>query len=228
MKKNYTLLNVDGNAFSIMGYVARALKREGLEDKEEQYRREAMKGDYENLLSVSMDWIDDLNNGKLQKEQSEEKQSEAYKSNERLVQDFLKKHNLSDEAILGLEVFGQISDGEFEDCHSYNMDWRNCIHMLELNFPHCKDYTKEDLDEWGKCRKDLDFSPEGDFFEFEEGELDISKGYTASILPPSIKDRVLGVIESNIEEEEEEEEYEEEEEDEYDEDDERDDDPWER
>ena len=57
----------------------------------------------------------------------------------------------------------------------------------------------------------MNFNPGGDFFEFEEGELDISKGYTASILPPSIKEDVLNIIESNIEirEEEEEEEWEE-------------------
>lgn len=187
MKDKYTLIGVDGNAFSIMGYVARALKREGLEEKEEQYREEAMKGDYDNLLSVSVNWLDDLNNGKLRKEHSEEEHNKEYKRNERLVQDFLKKHKLEDETILGLEVFGQISDGEFEDCRSYDMDWGNCINELKNKYPLCKHYTEKIYEEWDEYRRDLNFSPEGDFFEFEEGELDISKGYTASILPPSIK-----------------------------------------
>ena len=47
----------DGNAFAIMGRVKRALKRAGA-DKEyiDRYVREAMAGDYNNLLRVSMEY----------------------------------------------------------------------------------------------------------------------------------------------------------------------------
>jgi len=58
----YDLVGVDGNAFSIMGYVARAMKRCGKTPTEvTQYRNEAMKGDYNHLLAVSLDMIDALN-----------------------------------------------------------------------------------------------------------------------------------------------------------------------
>ena len=186
----YSLVGVDGNAFSVMAYVSNALKKEGYKDRIEEYQQEATKDNYDNLLSVSCDWLDKINKRKLGIKKTVE-HNDAYKNNEKLVLDFLKKHKLEDETILGLEVFGQISDGEFEDCHSYDMDWGNCINELKNKYPLCKHYTEKIYEEWDEYRRDLNFSPEGDFFEFEEGELDISKGYTASILPASIKEDVL-------------------------------------
>jgi hypothetical protein len=51
------LVGHDGNAFAIMGRVKQALKRAGA-DKEyiDRYVREAMAGDYNNLLRVSMEY----------------------------------------------------------------------------------------------------------------------------------------------------------------------------
>ena len=51
------LVGQDGNAFAIMGRVKQALKRAGA-DKEyiDRYVREAMAGDYNNLLRVSMEY----------------------------------------------------------------------------------------------------------------------------------------------------------------------------
>lgn len=61
--KAYSLIGVDGNAFSVMGYVAKAM-RECHKSKEEidAYYKDAMSGDYNNLLCVSMDMLEILNN----------------------------------------------------------------------------------------------------------------------------------------------------------------------
>ena len=57
----YSLIGVDGNAFAVMGYTARALKREGLRDKVDPMYKEATSGDYSNLLCVCMEYIDMAN-----------------------------------------------------------------------------------------------------------------------------------------------------------------------
>ena len=58
MKKNYSLVGVDGNAWAVMGYVQRALRETGHRSLQEEYTKEAMSGDYNNLLCVSMNYID--------------------------------------------------------------------------------------------------------------------------------------------------------------------------
>jgi len=57
----YDLVGVDGNAFAVMGYTARALKNEGLYDKVAEMRDKAMSGDYSNLICVCMDYVDMAN-----------------------------------------------------------------------------------------------------------------------------------------------------------------------
>lgn len=48
----------DGNAFSVMGSVSRALRAHGIDQSEvETYRREAMSGDYDALLQTTMQWV---------------------------------------------------------------------------------------------------------------------------------------------------------------------------
>ena len=58
----YSLVGVDGNAYCVMGYTARAMKREGFskEEVDEMYNK-AESGDYNNLLRVCMDYIDKVN-----------------------------------------------------------------------------------------------------------------------------------------------------------------------
>jgi hypothetical protein len=58
----YDLVGVDGNAFAVMGYVLKAMK-ECKMSKEEQsdYQTKAMSGDYNNLLTVSIEMIDICN-----------------------------------------------------------------------------------------------------------------------------------------------------------------------
>jgi len=57
----YTLIGVDGNAFAIMGYTSRALKREGLADKVQEMHDRATSGDYCNLIAVCDEYVDMAN-----------------------------------------------------------------------------------------------------------------------------------------------------------------------
>ena len=51
--------NGDGNAYSIMDRVTKAIKKEGAKDVDiQKYRMEATCGDYQNLLTTSMDWLE--------------------------------------------------------------------------------------------------------------------------------------------------------------------------
>jgi hypothetical protein len=62
MEEKYTLVGVDGNAYSVMGYVRRAMK-ECHKTKEEidAYLKDAMSSNYVHLVNVSIDMIDKLN-----------------------------------------------------------------------------------------------------------------------------------------------------------------------
>jgi hypothetical protein len=61
-KRKYNLVGIDGNAFSVMGYVRSAMKAEGFSQKEiEAYTKDAMSSDYSYLISVSCDMIDECN-----------------------------------------------------------------------------------------------------------------------------------------------------------------------
>lgn len=48
----------NGNAYVIMGRVASALQRAGQGDKIDAYYAEATAGDYDNLLRVTMEYVD--------------------------------------------------------------------------------------------------------------------------------------------------------------------------
>ena len=61
-KKKYSRIGVDGNAFSVMGYVIECLKKQCKTEKEiKAYTEAAMSGDYDNLLQVSMTTLNKLN-----------------------------------------------------------------------------------------------------------------------------------------------------------------------
>lgn len=57
----FSLVGVDGNAFSVMGYTAKALKRSGHSNLVDQMHKEATSGDYDNLLMVCQKYIDIAN-----------------------------------------------------------------------------------------------------------------------------------------------------------------------
>lgn len=52
------LAGEDGNAFSILARVARAMRKAGVSNDEiTTYNTEATSGDYDNLLRVTMSWV---------------------------------------------------------------------------------------------------------------------------------------------------------------------------
>ena len=57
----FSLVGVDGNAFSVMGYTARALKHAGLRELVGDMQAEAMSGDYNHLLVTCMEYVDRAN-----------------------------------------------------------------------------------------------------------------------------------------------------------------------
>lgn len=61
MMEKYSLIGVDGNAFAIMGYTAKALRREGLGAQIPEMQSKAMSGDYNNLICVCMEYVDMAN-----------------------------------------------------------------------------------------------------------------------------------------------------------------------
>jgi hypothetical protein len=53
------LIGLDGNAFSILGRVKQALSRVGAEKEYiDQYLSEAISGDYDHLLAVTMEYVE--------------------------------------------------------------------------------------------------------------------------------------------------------------------------
>lgn len=61
----YSLVGIDGNAFSVMAYVRNAMKKEGhSKESVKQYIENATSGDYDNLLVESMRVINNLNDNK--------------------------------------------------------------------------------------------------------------------------------------------------------------------
>lgn len=60
--KAYTLVGVDGNAFSIMGYVRSAMKSAKMTSQDiDAYTKDAKSSDYNHLLVVSCEMIDKVN-----------------------------------------------------------------------------------------------------------------------------------------------------------------------
>jgi len=52
------LSNVDGNAFSIIGTVRKALRRAGAtEEQLKEFSDDAMSGDYDHVLQTCMKWV---------------------------------------------------------------------------------------------------------------------------------------------------------------------------
>ena len=51
------LTGTDGNAFAVLGKVIKALKQAGHAELATQYTKEATSGDYDNLLQVTMRYV---------------------------------------------------------------------------------------------------------------------------------------------------------------------------
>ena len=60
--KPFDLVGIDGNAFSVIGYTSKAMKKAGYSQQEiKQYQQLATSGDYNALLVLSYEWIDKCN-----------------------------------------------------------------------------------------------------------------------------------------------------------------------
>lgn len=58
-KPEVKLLGEDGNAYFILARVSRELKKAGYTPEEiKEYDRQATSGDYDNLLRVTMEWVE--------------------------------------------------------------------------------------------------------------------------------------------------------------------------
>lgn len=99
--KAFNLVGVDGNAFSIMGYTLNAMKvayrsansNESKEqfgaDAQAAYQKRAMSGDYSNLLCVSQDMIEKVNEFmKLEPAYEEDEDEDFYDDDEDYEDDY--------------------------------------------------------------------------------------------------------------------------------------------
>lgn len=59
--RRFTLVGVDGNAFAVMGYTARALRRANLDDKVNEMYEKAQSGNYHHLIAVCQEYIEMAN-----------------------------------------------------------------------------------------------------------------------------------------------------------------------
>lgn len=60
MKKvQVKLVGEDGNAYAILGRVSKALRRSGQPEAAAEYLARATAGDYNNLLAVTMEYVDE-------------------------------------------------------------------------------------------------------------------------------------------------------------------------
>lgn len=58
-KPELNLTESDGNAFSIIGRAMRALRAAGYSKEQlEEFRKEAMSGDYDHVIQTAMKWCD--------------------------------------------------------------------------------------------------------------------------------------------------------------------------
>lgn len=76
--KAFNLVGIDGNAFSVMSYVQRAMRTAKFSQEEiDQYLADAQSSDYNHLLCVSVEMVEKVNEklrqeGKLNEEEEEE------------------------------------------------------------------------------------------------------------------------------------------------------------
>ena len=52
------IIGEDGNAFNILGKTIKALKKAGYEEEAKQYEMEATAGNYDQLLQVTMKYVE--------------------------------------------------------------------------------------------------------------------------------------------------------------------------
>ena len=75
--KPFSLVGVNGNSLSVMGYTTSAMRKAGFSKEIDEYYKQATSGDYDHLLSLSVQWIDKCNEA-LGLEDDEDDWSEGY------------------------------------------------------------------------------------------------------------------------------------------------------
>lgn len=60
-KQKYSLVGVNGNVFTLIGYTARALRKEGFENLENEMITKATNGDYYNAIRVCDSYVEMCN-----------------------------------------------------------------------------------------------------------------------------------------------------------------------
>jgi len=58
-KVTVKLIGEDGNAYSILGRVSKALRRSGQNAAADEYLKRATEGDYNHLLAVTLEYVDE-------------------------------------------------------------------------------------------------------------------------------------------------------------------------
>lgn len=58
-KVRVKLVGEDGNAYSILGRVSKALKRSGQPEAAAEYLKRATSGDYDHLLQITLEYVDE-------------------------------------------------------------------------------------------------------------------------------------------------------------------------
>lgn len=70
MKEPYSLIGIDGNAYYIMAYVRKAMIREKFSKEAiDNYTEKAKSGNYDNLVAVSFEQIEEVNEKLKQNEE---------------------------------------------------------------------------------------------------------------------------------------------------------------
>lgn len=112
--KAFNLVGIDGNAFSIMGYVLNAMKvayrSTTLPDKEQfgseaqtAYQKSAMSGDYNNLICVSQKMIEKVNESlKLELVYEDDSSYDDYENYEDDYDDYCADEYCGDDYLEGL------------------------------------------------------------------------------------------------------------------------------
>ena len=52
------MVNMDANAFSILGRARAVLRRDGMADRIEEFTKSATSGDYQQLIATCCEWFD--------------------------------------------------------------------------------------------------------------------------------------------------------------------------
>ena len=119
--KSYSLIGIDGNAFSVMGYVQKALRETGNAELIAEYSEKAKSGDYANLICISDNYLD-IANGKAREIVKSEEVDWGYYDKfqnitDKYLQDVGQGDNMATQAVTAMTklVYKYYNDGDVFD-----------------------------------------------------------------------------------------------------------------